>query len=140
MRQLKELLRLKYAVGLSHRQIARSLNLSAGVISKYVQLAELAGLRHPLPDDIDDARLHLLLTDTPSVSPAESRTTRPLASPDFALVHQELMRKGVTRLLLWQEYAASHERAAYAYSQFCELYRRWRLQHPKRDAPSSSRW
>ena len=129
MRQLKELLRLKYAAGLSHRQIACSLNLSSGVISKYVQLAEAAGLRYPLSDDIDDDRLHLLLTGTPSVSLSESRATLPLASPDFALVHQELMRKGVTRLLLWQEYAASHERAAYGYSQFCELYRRWRLQH-----------
>jgi len=129
MRRLKELLRLKYAAGLSHRQIATSLNISTGVVSKYVHLAEVAGLRYPLPDDIDDARLHLLLTDTPSVSPSESRVALPLMVPDFALVHQELKRKGVTRLLLWQEYAASHQRAAYGYSQFCELYRRWRLRH-----------
>ncbi len=129
MRHLKELLRLKYAVGLSHRQIARSLNLSTGVISKYVQLAEAAGLSYPLPDDIDDARLHLLLAVTPSVSPPESCVALPPVSPDFALVHQELKRKGVTRLLLWQEYEAIFTREAYGYSQFCELYRRWRVQH-----------
>ena len=129
MRQLKELLRLKYAAGLSHRQIATSLNISTGVVSKYVHLAEVAGLRYPLPDDIDDARLHLLLTDTPSVSLSPSRAPLSLVVPDFEIVHQELKRKGVTRLLLWQEYAASHQRAAYGYSQFCELYRRWRLHH-----------
>jgi len=128
MRRLKELLRLKYVAGLSHRQIATSLNISTGVVSKYVHLAEVAGLRYPVPDDIDDARLHLL-TDTPSVSSSESRVTLPLVAPDFALVHQELKRKGVTRLLLWQEYAASWQRAAYGYSQFCELYRRWRRHH-----------
>ena len=116
-------------VELSHRQIAKSLNVSTGVVSKYVQLAEAAGLRYPLPDDCDDARLHLLLTNASSVSLAQSRVTLPLASPDFALVHQELKRKGVTRLLLWQQYAATHERSAYCYSQFCDLYRRWRMQH-----------
>lgn len=58
MRQLKELLRLKYVARLTHRQIAGVLNFSTGVISKYVRLAEAADLRYPLPDDIDDARLH----------------------------------------------------------------------------------
>jgi transposase len=127
MRHLKELFRLKYAAGLSHRQIATSLNISTGVVSKYVRLASACGLSYPLPDDIDDAKLHLLLTATPS--PPEIQPGMPLAPPDFALVHQELKRKGVTRLLLWQEYAATHERASYGYSQFCELYRRWRAQH-----------
>lgn len=128
MRHLKELFRLKYAAGLSHRQIARSLNLSTGVVSKYVRLASAVGLGYPLPADIDDARLHRLLTADPP--PAENkRAAPPLALPDFALVHQELKRKGVTRLLLWQEYAATHGRAAYRYSQFCELYRRWLDRH-----------
>lgn len=127
MRHLKELFRLKYLVGLSHRQIATSLNISTGVVSKYVRLASACGLSYPLPDDIDDTKLHLLLTATPS--PPDLQPEMPLALPDFALIHQELKRKGVTRLLLWQEYAATHERAAYGYSQFCELYRRWRAQH-----------
>ena len=130
MRQLKELLRLKYAAGLTHRQIAGVLDVSTGVVSKYVRLAEAAGLRYPLPDDIDDARLHLLLTATATIlPPAAAPHHTPLVLPEFAALHQELKRKGVTRLLLWQEYAATHERAAYGYSQFCELYRRWRRHH-----------
>ncbi len=34
MRQIKEVLRLKFAARLSHRQIARSLGLSVGVVAK----------------------------------------------------------------------------------------------------------
>lgn len=128
MRHLKELFRLKYVADLSHRQIATSLNISTGVVSKYVRLAVAQGLSYPLPDDVDDARLHQLLT-TVAPPPPDIQRGMPLALPDFVLIHQELKRKGVTRLLLWQEYAATHERAAYGYSQFCELYRRWRAQH-----------
>lgn len=41
-------------------------------------------------------------------------------------MHRELGRKGVTLMLLWQEYQAAHmgERT-YRYSQFCERYRQW---------------
>ncbi len=52
MRQLKELLRLKYIAHLTHRQIAGVLNLSTGVVSKYVQLAEAAHLSYPLPEAV----------------------------------------------------------------------------------------
>ncbi len=39
--------------------------------------------------------------------------------PDFAKIVVELKRKGVTRRLLWQEYAAEHGAEALAYAQFC---------------------
>ncbi|MDQ3253595.1 MAG: IS21 family transposase [Acidobacteriota bacterium] len=39
-------------------------------------------------------------------------------------------RQGVTRQLLWEEYAATHPAASYSYPQFCVLYREWR-QHLK---------
>jgi len=47
---------------------------------------------------------------------------RPL--PDWAQVHQELRRKGVTLLLLWQECKARWPEG-FQYSRFCELYREW---------------
>ena len=47
-----------------------------------------------------------------------------LIEPDFARVHIELRRKGVTLMLLWQEYRAAHEgRRTWAYTQFCEHYK-----------------
>jgi transposase len=45
--------------------------------------------------------------------------------PDYASMHQELKRKGVTLLLLWQEYEATHKKSAYRYAQFCSKYREW---------------
>jgi transposase len=41
-------------------------------------------------------------------------------------VHRELKRAGVTLQLLWEEYRAVHA-DAHGYSQFCELYKRWKL-------------
>ena len=44
------------------------------------------------------------------------------AEPDWAAIHQELRRPGVTLLLLWDEYRAA-DPDGYGYSRFCELYR-----------------
>lgn len=44
MRKIKECLRLKWACGLSHEQIARALGLSKGVVTKYLQRAAQVGL------------------------------------------------------------------------------------------------
>lgn len=48
--------------------------------------------------------------------------TRPLI--DFAHVHRELARPGVTRDLLWREYR-EREPTGLAYTAFCNHYRRW---------------
>ena len=47
--------------------------------------------------------------------------------PDWAIVHQERKRKGVTLLLLWQEYKAATPEGL-QYSSFCEAYRTWAKQ------------
>ncbi len=62
MNKIKEVLRLKHESNLSLRQIARSLNLSVGVVSKYLQRAGAAGLAWPLPDNLSDTALKAQLT------------------------------------------------------------------------------
>jgi transposase len=49
--------------------------------------------------------------------------TKPL--PDCPKVHEELKRRGVTLMLLWEEYRAEHA-DGYGYSRFCDLYGAWR--------------
>src|SRR3546814_4293101 len=44
--------------------------------------------------------------------------------PDWAWVHAELRRPGVTLALLWQEYRLAHPQG-FQYSWFCEHYRLW---------------
>ena len=119
MRKIKDVLRLKYDANLNHRQIAASLKLSVGVISKYAKAAEAAGLSWPLPDGLDDTTLEARLF------PAITRVREHIA-PDCAYLHQELKRKGVTLMLLWEEYRESCPGQAYQYAQFCAHYRQYR--------------
>ena len=116
MHQIRELLRL-HAAQLSQPQIARALGLSLGAVNKYVQAARQAAVNWPLPDELTDAQLRQQLFPAQTSAP-------PLAKipPDFAVIQQELKRKGVTRLLLWQEYAAQYPEQHYSYSRFTELY------------------
>lgn len=127
MRQIKEVLRLKFAAQLSQRQIARSLKLSNGVVAKYLLAAERAGITSwPLPAEIDDPALERAWWPPPLPPPLPPPAlVQRLATLDFAAIHQQLKRKGVTRQLLWEEYAAVHP-DGYGYTQFCVLYRQWR--------------
>ena len=119
MRKIREVLRQKWALGLSVRRIARSVGLSRPSVSSYLRRAERCGLSWPLPEELDDAELERrLFPPLPS-----SRVARP--EPDWVEVHRELKRKGVTLELLWDEYKASHP-DGYQYSTFCLYYRRWR--------------
>lgn len=101
MRKVKEALRLKFSCDLSISGIARSLNVARSTVSEYLSRADSAGISWPPPSDIDDDALERLLFP---VSPSVPPSTRPL--PDFADIHKALKRKGVTLLLLWQEYKA----------------------------------
>jgi len=118
MKQIIEVLRLKYEAKLSHERIARACGLSKGVVGKYVSLARVQGISWPLPEGTDEARLEALLF------PAKTPPTR-FAEPDYFQIHQELKRKGVTLQLLWAEYVEAHGDKAYRYSQFCLRYRQW---------------
>ena len=126
MRKLKDALRLKFEGGLSHQQIATALGLSKGVVTKYVGLAVAAGLDAASLAALDEASLERRLLASP-------RPSETYAQADYGRIHQELGRKGVTLMLLWEEYCAqtSDEHSAtnrikpWRYSQFCENYRQF---------------
>jgi transposase len=119
MRQIREVLRLRFASELSQRAIAKSLGLSQGAVSSYLSRARAAGVCWPLAEDLDDARLEALLFPPP---PAITADQRPM--PDWAWVHRELRRPNVTLALLWVEYRAGAP-DGFGYSWFCDLYRGW---------------
>ena len=97
MRQLREILRLRFEAGLPHRAIARSCSIGLGTVSEYLQRAASAGLSWPLPDGLDDAALEARLFARPGLPEA------PRSLPDFAWIHRELRRPGVTLQVLWHE-------------------------------------
>ncbi len=122
MRKVKEVLRLRFGLGLHQSQIAGSCSIGQATVHRYLQKAAAAGLTWPLPDDIDDRRLEDLLFSKAAGRP--NKTTRSL--PDFAEVRRQLQaHKHLTLQLLWEEYRETQP-AGYGYSRFCELYERWR--------------
>jgi transposase len=119
MRKIREVLRLKWERGLSHRQVERSLQMGRGTVGGYLRRAVGAGLSWEQVTALSDEELEGRLFPSEVDPPAGSR-----ALPQWARLHQELKRKGVTLSLLWQEYRES-EPEGYGYSRFCELYRSW---------------
>ena len=89
MRKIKEVLRLKFEAKLSHEKIAAAIGMSKGAVSNAVQRALKEGVGWPLPAQLDEAGLEALMYRKPA-PPAR------YAQPDYALIHQELKRKGVT--------------------------------------------
>jgi len=121
MRKIREVIRLRFAQGLSQRAVGRSLGLSIGAVNGYLSRARMAGLTWPLPENLDDAQLEALLYPPP---PDVAPDRRPV--PDWAVMHREMRRPNVTLALLWEEYrAASGGSDGFGYSWFCDLYREW---------------
>jgi transposase len=118
MRRIRETLRLHLQAALSYNEVSRALKISKSVVGKYVSLARLRGVDWALAQTLSDEELEAWLYRPPLPRSSFQLT------PDFAAVHQELKRPGVTLQLLWEEYAAANE-LAYKYTSFCVKYRAW---------------
>lgn len=117
MRKVREVLRLKLACGLGDRAVAASCSLSRSTVSKYVRRAKAVGLSWPLPAEMTDDALEERLFA------AAARAAHSV--PEWAEIHQQLKRKGMTLRLAWEEYREVHS-DGFRYSQFCARYRAWR--------------
>ncbi len=92
MRRIRDVLRLKFAQGLSGRAIAASPGFGKGSVGAYLRPAREAGLNWPLPDELDDDSLEPLPFPA---SPTVPDPTRPV--PDRSAADKELRRRGVIR-------------------------------------------
>jgi transposase len=121
MRKVFEALRLAFDQGRSQREIATILALSQSTIHEYLGRFRASGLPWPLPPALDEAAAEAQLF----VRQAPPRGARPV--PDWATLHQELKRKGVTLQLLWMEYKQRTPEGTpcYQYTQFCRHYHAW---------------
>src|SRR5437667_7378849 len=118
MRQTREILRQKWSLGRTHREVAQSLRISTGAVGTTVLRARAAGLDWAQVDTLSDDVLHARVYGPPT-PPTHHR-----AVPDCAYLHAERRRPGVTLELLHLEYLEQHP-DGYRYTQFCEIYRRW---------------
>ncbi len=114
VRKIHVVLRMKFELKLTHREIAKSLNISAGTVGEYLRLAKAANISWPLVQGTSDDDLYARL-----YQPVAKGVQRP--RPDWGYIHQELRRKGVTLILLWREYREIHSDGL-GYTRFCCEY------------------
>jgi len=119
MRKIREVLRLKHALGMSYRKISEATGVGKTRAAEYVRRAEASGIRWPVPEGLDDAELDRRLF------PVARASLQARPAIDWPAMQNELKRRGVTLALLWQEYLAEQPNG-YSYTRFCELHKGWK--------------
>ena len=117
MTNYREILRL-HSLGLNKTEIASSCRCARNTVAATLQRAANCGLQWPLPEEMSDKQLSERLFP--------SSTSKPVYKmPDYASVHKELQRSGVTLNLLWLEYCDQCRAAGeipYQSTQFNKYY------------------
>ena len=120
MRNIREVLRLKFdGLKRSDEKIAQAIGIGETMVRQYLNRAKVAGITWPLPEDLCDQKLEEIL-----YPPIHKERLDEYELPDFEYMNKELKKKGVTLLLLWEEYKRTSANY-YSYSRYCNLYKDW---------------
>ena len=117
----REILRLD-SLHYSRKRISISIGSSHHTVKDVLDTATQKGITWPLDNDVTNAELEALLF------PDKRKTESIYAELDYAYIHRELAKTGVTLTLLWEEYCRPcHEsgRTPYMSTQFGDKYRKW---------------
>jgi transposase len=114
MRKMKEVARLYLELKLGVRPIARACNISSSTASIYVEKLKELGVDYKEISDMEEDVLYDLLFPK-----GEKPTAKPL--PDFAYLHGEMKKKGVTLQLLHEEHKRDNP-DGYERTQFYSMY------------------
>ena len=115
MTKYREILRLSN-LGLSQQNIADSCNVSKKTVNRVLKRAEELGISWPLDENDTDAVL------AEKFFPSSRQIKSNKRMPDYAYIHKELLRNGVSKKLLWTEYmedCRANGEEPLMYSQFC---------------------
>jgi len=116
MLKAREILRLKYELGLSLREIGKACNCGKTTVSEVLERAAETKITWPV--ELSDKQLISLL-----YPPVENQNSPP--EPDIEEIYYEMEKKSVTLMLLWEEYKEKHPDGI-MYTQFCERYRKFK--------------
>ena len=121
MKKIKEILKLKYITNISVRAIGRAVDAPRSTVSDYCKRFEET--RYTIDEFLkfDEDKIYQLLF--PEKSAIKTEKQRPL--PNFAYIHTEIAKKGVTFELLWIEHKEQYP-DGYEISQFKKLYYKFR--------------
>ena len=122
MSKIKEVLRLKYLNQLSNRQIQTMTGVSRKSDANYIKSYIALGSTLDEILALSDKELSELFASTkPKKHPVNRLES---IHPEWNEVKQELSKKGMTKLLLWQEYKEKNPNL-YSYSQFNRYYAKY---------------
>ena len=119
MLKAREILRLKHEMGLSLREIGKACNCGKTTVSEVLKRAADAQITWPI--ELSDKQLMSLL-----YPPVKNHNSPP--EPDLEYIYSEMKKKGVTLMLLWEEYKERHPDGI-MYTQFCERYRKFKKEN-----------
>ncbi|HKR36016.1 MAG TPA: IS21 family transposase [Steroidobacteraceae bacterium] len=118
MRKALEILRMKWELRLSNRQVARSAAVSPATVVNVVRRARAAGVTtYAQAREVGEVELEAALYPE---SIGAALIARP--EPNCAWIHRERSRPGVTLQLLHLEYLEANP-GGYQYTAFCDRYR-----------------
>lgn len=115
MRQIKEVLRLKYELGKNQRDIKNLCGIGKTTVQEYLSRAQQAGITWPLAEGTTDEYLEKTLFPDKQIFTPEK------APIPFQHIAQEIRRPNVTMWRLWEEYKAENPDNGYQYSFFNKL-------------------
>jgi transposase len=118
MVKFREIIRL-HEQGYNQSEIAVSCEVARSTVQDYIRRASAKGLSYAQLEQLSDSTAQEYLGKGRQ-KPGRS------AAINFAPVHAELQRKGVTLALLWQEGIDRGEWNC-SYGGFCRLYNRWKV-------------
>ena len=89
MRKTKEVLRLRFELGLGQRPIARSCGMGLATVHDYLERAAAAGIGWPLPEGLSEEELESKLFGN---QPVAVRAVRQRPQPDWKAIHDQLLQ------------------------------------------------
>ena len=116
MTKYHEILR-QNSLGLSQQKIADSCGVSKKTVNKVLKKATELNIKWEFVSKKTDSELEQILFPKVEKEPESDRRM-----PDFEYIRKELLRNGVTKKLLWNEYlndCSQNNQQALMYSQFC---------------------
>ena len=115
MTKYREIIRLT-GLGFSQRDIMASCGVAQKTVVKVQKRARELNISWPLDEAMTDTELQRLMFSK------ENKVSPNKRMPDYAYIHKELLRNGVSKKLLWTEYmedCRANGEEPLMYSQFC---------------------
>lgn len=117
MDKAREILRL-HEEGLGCTAIALACSVTRHTVRDYIRIAGAAGINYAMLCGLPDSEVRARF----GKRKAGRRVLH--GELDYEALQRELLRKGVTLQILWEEYLRAQP-TGYSYSQYCHLYRCW---------------